>query len=210
MINRRDFLLNLVASTLVLPVTPLFALSLDTGTTRRFRYQILFGGSEVGQHTVTVSKEASGKTLVEHHRKLELQLLFIPLLTIEKTSQERWDGDVLVDLRALSHENGERHMVEGHCTQDGFAVRGPSGDFLAPAGIATTESFWGTWALNKTHLLDTVKGKVLEPKLTPLKGGRWYLEHGKLKADIGFEGELMTDAILDTDGHSIQLIRDVA
>jgi len=159
---------------------------------------------------VTVSKEVSGLTLVKHHRKLELRLLFIPLLTSEKISQERWDGDVLVDLRAHSLENGERCTVEGHNTEDGFAVRGPDGDFLAPAGIATTESFWGTWALNKTHLLDTGKGKVLEPKLTPLKGGRWYLEHDRLKADIGFEGELMTDAILDTDGHSIQLIRNVA
>ncbi|MCP3869153.1 MAG: hypothetical protein GY703_13845 [Gammaproteobacteria bacterium] len=56
---------------------------------------------------MTVSKKVSGKTLVEHHRKLEMRLLFVPLLTSEKTSQERWDGDVLVDLRALSLENGD-------------------------------------------------------------------------------------------------------
>ncbi|MCP3869103.1 MAG: hypothetical protein GY703_13570 [Gammaproteobacteria bacterium] len=57
---------------------------------------------------MTVSKEASGKLLVEHHRKLGLRLLFIPLLTSEKTIQERWDGDIFVDLRTISLESGER------------------------------------------------------------------------------------------------------
>lgn len=118
-----------------------------------------------------------------------------------------WDGQTLKSLYSEGSENGSDFVVQGEAVRNGFAVSGPQGDFTAPPDVATTESVWRTSALRKPHLVDTVKGRVVQPLVHPLDDGRWHLEHGKLKADIRFDGEFMADADVDKDGHQVRFVR---
>ena len=200
-------ILGFAVSAVLLPMAPLHAITLTEATAKRFKYRILSGDAEIGHHTVAVSRDVSGLTRVDHHRELKMEFLVIPLYAFEMKSKELWDGQTLKALQADTVENGKNFVVQGSAVEDGFAVSGSRGEFVAPANVATTESFWSTWALKKSHLLDTVKGKVVQPLVHPLDDGRWHLEHDKVKADIRFDGDFMSDAYVDRNGHLVRFVR---
>ena len=110
-------------------------------------------------------------------------------------------------MKAASIENGVARCVYGRAGGNRFKVTGPDGQFSAPSDLATTESFWGQWALDKPYLLDTVKAKVVTPQVRPLADGRWELKHDQVEAAIRFEGELMRTADVNRAGHLIRYLR---
>ncbi len=209
--NRRDFILAAATSALLLPATSRSAVShkdLSAGDTLQFDYRILFGDSDIGHHRVSITKDPSGLISVEHERRMEIRLLFVRVYAFQQRSRELWDGQSLKRLDADGEENGKGFVVQGREVEgEGFAVSGPQGDLLGPQDLATTESFWVSSTLNKPHLLDTVKGKVVKPRVERLDDGRWHLEHGDIQADIRFDGDFMSDADVDNDGHSVRFVR---
>jgi hypothetical protein len=61
--------------------------------------------------------------------------------------------------------------------------------------------------LRRSHLLDTVKGEVVAPRVVALADGCWHFEHGDTKAEIRFEGERLSEAIVDKGGHPVRFVR---
>ncbi|MGD8498128.1 MAG: DUF6134 family protein [Chromatiales bacterium] len=178
----------------------------SAGGVKTYRYRILWRDSKIGYHRVRISRDPDGLTVIEHEREMLVKLLFLTVYQFRQRSRELWVGGTLTGFRSESIENGEDALVLGHSSGNHMVIDGPEGEIVAPADIATTESFWTASALDKPYLVDTVKGIIVEPEVYRLDDGRWHLEHESISADIRFDDGLMHTADVDSDGNLVRFV----
>jgi hypothetical protein len=209
-LKRREFILTAAATALLSPhlARAIFSLEHPPTVGKRYcRYRVFLNDTEIGYHNLCIAKNPDGFACIEHDRRFEVEVLFITAYAFEQKSHEVWNGLTLQELQADSIENGEARSVNGRARGNHFVIDGPEGKLSAPRDLATTESFWGQWALKKPYLLDTVKVKVVRPRVYLRSDGRWQLEHDQVRAAIRFDGSLMSAADVNREGHLIRYVR---
>ena len=178
-------------------------------------YRVLFGDSEIGRQSVRIREhDQKGHVIVEHAVKLEVRVLFSVAYALEHRSTEIWDGFTLKSIRSESIENGERSVIEGDATADGFRIRKAGKAWLAPRDTVPSDSFWIAAAMGSASVVNTRTGDTAKPMLRQLSDGRWHLKadfaHGPVQAHMRFDGEFLAEAEIDSDGHTVKLRRIAA
>ncbi len=175
-------------------------------------YRVLFSDSEIGTQKVRIRQhDKAGHVVVEHETKLEVRILFAVAYALDHRSTEVWEGFTLKSMRATTVENGERSVVEGDASADGFHIRSAGMAWIAPPTVVTSDSFWIATAMDSPSVVNTRTGDTAAPKVQDLGNGRWHLRadfaHGPVEATVRFDGEFLAEADVDSDGHKVRLER---
>ena len=211
--NRRSFVLGTTSSLLLASASGAETFSLKNLVPNEkvmFRYRIFFGGHVVGHHNVMVHQRAHDLVEIEHNVAMEIRLMLITAYKLEMKSREVWKGldrKRLQRLKSGSVEDGERRVIDGRAVGGGFSLRSGTSVRILPGDVATEQSFWFSGILQRPHLIDTQSGKLLRPIVRKLPNGHWYMEYGKVKAKLRFNGDFLAEAEVDHDGHVAKIVR---
>lgn len=167
-----------------------------------YDFAILMNGSEVGRHTI--SFERRGEEL--HARiAIDIEVSFGPITFYRYShrNHEVWKDGKLVRLETQTDDDGTEYRVVAKAGPDGLEVEGAESTFTAPAGILPT-SYWQPATPEKTQLLDTQRGRLIDVETSrlgaediSLPGGALEASHYKMDGDLklqiwyGAKGELL-------------------
>lgn len=167
-----------------------------------YDFAILMDGDEVGRHTI--SFERQGEEL--HVRiAIDIEVSFGPITFYRYShrNHEIWKDGRLVRLETQTDDDGTEYRVLAEAGPDGLEVDGAEGTFTAPAGSLPT-SYWQPATPEKTQLLDTQRGRLIEVETSrlgtdqvTLPGGTLEAEQYKMTGDLklqmwyGAKGELL-------------------
>jgi hypothetical protein len=177
-----------------------------------FTYRVLFSDSEIGEQRVIIREhDKTGHVVIEHEVKLEVRILFAVAYALDHRSTEVWEGFTLKSVRSETIENDERTVIEGEATKDGFRIRAGESEMVTPAGAVTSDSFWVAAAMEAPKVVNARTGETATPAVKDLGNGRWHLkadfEHGLVEATVRFEGDFLAEAEVDSNGHTVKLVR---
>lgn len=175
-------------------------------------YRVLYSGSEIGTQKVMIRlHDKADHVVVEHEIKLEVRILFAVAYALDHRSTEIWRGFDLQSIKSDTTENGERYVVEGEVTPDGFSIRKDGVEFAAPRNLVTVDSFWFASAMSAPEILNTRTGETAKPSIKQLGDDRWHLKavfpHGPIEATMQYSGDFLLEAEIDSDGHRIKMKR---
>ena len=178
----------------------------------RLNYRVLFSDSEIGTHKVLIrSHDKADHVVVEHEIKLEVRILFAVAYALDHRSIEVWQGFDLKSIKSDTTENGERYVVEGEATPDGFSIRKDGVEFAAPRNLVTVDSFWLASAMSAPEVMNTRTGETAKPSIKQLGDNRWHMKavfpHGPIEATMQYSGDFLLEAEIDSDGHRIKMKR---
>jgi len=177
-----------------------------------FTYRILFRDAEIGQQKVRIRKhDLAGHVVIEHETQMQVRILFSVAYALDHRSTEVWDGFRLKSIRSETVENKERIVLNGEATEGGFRIRNADQEWLAPTGVVTSDSFWVAAAVDACRVVNARTGDTAAPAVTDLGNGRWHLradfDHGPVEAKLRFDGDFLAEAEVDSDGHTVRLVR---
>jgi hypothetical protein len=98
-------------------------------------------------------------------------------------------------------ENDERTVIEGEATKDGFRIRAGEAEMVTPAGAVTSDSFWVAATMEAPKVANARTGETATPAVKDL------FEHGPVEATVRFEGDFLAEAEVDSNGHTVKLVR---
>ncbi|MDH3966220.1 MAG: DUF6134 family protein [Rhodospirillales bacterium] len=123
-------------------------------------FEVFRNGAPLGHHKVVFRREA-GDLHVEIDIRLEVKLFFIAVFQYRHRNHEVWRDGRLVAIDTETDDDGEAFWLSGRATEDGLAIEGSSGSFLAPADVMPT-SYWNPQTVERARLLDTQRGRLIE------------------------------------------------
>lgn len=146
----------------------LFALALTSPPTAQamnnevesWNFDVYLNDKKVGKHSFTVA-EADGMKLVQSEANFKYKILFIPAYKYEHSAAERWTDNCLVDLSATTNDNGERILVTGSQTSDGFAIQRDQSPAELPECVMTF-AYWNPEFLEQPRLLNPQTGEYVD------------------------------------------------
>jgi hypothetical protein len=124
------------------------------------RFSVIYRGAKVGGHTVSYSA-ATGQTRVSTQIDLVVKALFFTLFAFSHRSEEIWRDGRLVSLRSETLEHGERLLVSGAATPQGFRVVSKAGPFFASSDALTSNSLWTPAVLEQDTVIDAQHGGII-------------------------------------------------
>lgn len=124
----------------------------------RMLFTVLRDGTPVGTHTVDFRRE--GRDLIVDSRfDVTVKLLFVTAYSFRYEATDRWRDGCLVDLRAITDDDGTRSAVTAALENGALRVVGPAGSDKAPAEIFPTHH-WNAGVVGSQKILNTITGKV--------------------------------------------------
>lgn len=120
--------------------------------------------SRFGFHTVSFER-VDGQLIVSIEISFDYKLAFIPLYRYRHRNREVWLDDQLIEIETETDDNGTEYRVSGKAVDDGFQVKGSSGDFTATAAVQPT-SYWRESSLEPAEWLDTQNGNIVRSTLS--------------------------------------------
>lgn len=125
-----------------------------------WNFDVYLNDKKVGKHSFTVA-EADGMKLVQSQANFTYKILFIPAYKYEHTAAERWTDNCLVDLSATTNDNGERILVKGTQTGNGFAIQRDQSPVELPECVMTF-AYWNPEFLEQPRLLNPQTGEYVD------------------------------------------------
>ena len=187
-LNRRTFV-SVGAASLLVPASA----SASSGTARR-SFRITRSGSDIGRHSVTVSREGD---LVRARTEIDIAVKFLGITAYryELAYTEVYQNGLLQSFNATANDDGDREYV--NAVRQGDMLQIDGSDYSGPAsGAAVPTSYWRQPALNTTPWISAQDGEILRVSTTetpPLphspSGARVWraTDNGKYTVDIWYD-----------------------
>ena len=165
-------------------------------STQPLAFDVLRNGRKVGSHSVSFVEEAGGLR-VESRMHLSLRLWFVEAYHFEYRSTERWCGDQLESLSAVTNDNGTQTQVSAARHGDALRLHAPAGSVLV-YGRAFATNHWHPGVLQASQVLNTLTGQLNRVRLRNCSE--------RLPDAIGaacheYQGDLQAKVWYDADGH---------
>ncbi|HEX6977733.1 MAG TPA: DUF6134 family protein [Alphaproteobacteria bacterium] len=140
------------------------AAAADTTITRLFR--IFHDGTPIGEARYVFV--ADGPTLtVTSETVASRRVLGLTVFRFIHRVRETWRGGRLIQLEAVTDDNGQLTRVTGHATAAGLEVDGPAGRSVAPPDAVPT-TYWHPATMHGVPMIDTRAGVVGPTHAAPL------------------------------------------
>lgn len=130
-----------------------------------FAFKVFRDGEPLGHHRVAFRRKAKDLH-VEIDIQLEVKFAFLTVFRYHHTNHEVWRDGHLVAIETKTDNDGESYWLSGRATEAGFEVEGSGGSFVAPADVMPT-SYWNPQTVNKSRLLDTQRGRLIDVDIVP-------------------------------------------
>ena len=142
------------------------------------KYQVFYGGNEIGSQTVAITEHTEGDHLViEHSIELEVRILFAVAYSLEHKSREIWSTDRrLISVEAETIENGDKALVKGLHKEDGFHISGGYGDHTGLNSLVTSDSFWVASAMDAPMIMNVRTGDLAKPHISAIGKEKFHLK----------------------------------
>lgn len=149
-------------------------------TRDRLAFSVIREGMPIGSHSLAFRRE--GEDLrVRVDILLEIKFAFITVFRYQHRNEEVWRDGRLIALDTRTDDDGDNYWVKARATDEGLAVEGSKGTFLAPAETIPT-SYWNPATVKQTELLDTQRGGLMTVKTVEAGKDRIETDAGSLSA----------------------------
>jgi hypothetical protein len=154
--NRRSFVAGALAACAVVGKTAAAASGAATGTRR---FDLVRGGTRIGRQSVTVSRSGSQVT-VEVGVDIAVRIVGVPVYRYTLSSSEVWDGGRLMELDAVTDDNGSREFAAATRVPNGLAIKGSAYSGVIGGNPGTT-TYWSPAFLKRPVWISTQDGQPL-------------------------------------------------
>jgi len=135
------------------------ALPAFASTQTEYRFRVLLGGSEIGEHRFRI--ESDGKVWrVESEADFAVRLFVIEAYRYRHFANERWVGNCLAEIQARTDDNGKRMDVRGVRREDAFVVESTQGKSGLPSCVMSF-AYWNPAILAQPRLLNAQTGELV-------------------------------------------------
>lgn len=166
---------------------------------QQIAFTVLRGGTPLGHHKVMFRREADALH-VEIDIELEVKLAFLTVFRYHHRNHEVWQDGRLLAIAAETDDDGERYWLRGRAEGAGLRIEGSGGSILAPADIMPT-SYWNPETVNRSRLLDTQRGQLIDVDIEPVGRDIVTLANGPVPAQrYRMTGDLTLDLWYTADG----------
>lgn len=131
--------------------------------TKQWRFTVFLDDEEIGFHNFTVEDE-DDQQMIYTNARFDVKFLFFTAYTYEHSNVERWQGQCLQKINAVTNDNGERYSVNGESSADGFIVETQETKNVYASCIKTF-AYWDPSFLQTPLLLNSQTGKLVDVKL---------------------------------------------
>lgn len=151
---------------LLLTVSPVLAARPASG---EWRFVAMLDGTPIGTHRfvlIPAAGEGGNARVLSSAARFEVKVVGLRVYAYDHTSEERWEGDCLAAIAAVTDDNGRLTRVNGRATRGGFVVDGGGGERDAPSthrdGTSCLMGFayWNPALARQQRLLDPATGRI--------------------------------------------------
>jgi len=166
---------------------------------RGWNFRVLLDEREVGQHQFTLRADGETRELRSEMR-LDVRILIFSAYQYQHEAVERWKGDCLQSLAALTQTNGERQAVSA-AAQGGRLVVDRTEGRVEHDGCVMSFAYWNPGILKARRLLNAQTGELLPVNVRPrgkeplevrgrlLSARRYRISAPNLEIDVWYAGE---------------------
>jgi len=122
-----------------------------------WRFRVMLDDREIGSHRFTVT-ERDGRREVESDASFAVRFLFIDAYRYTHRAQERWRGDCLEAIEAVTDDNGRQLKVRGVRDGGRLDVVTEEGRASLP-GCVMSFAYWNPAMLRQARLLNAQTGE---------------------------------------------------
>ena len=137
------------------------SLPLMAGEPDRWLFRVFLDDREIGYHEFTVTDREGGQH-VQISAEFDVKFLFINAYSYDHQNRERWAGNCLEKIDALTNDNGAEHAISGQSSGSGFAVSINRVDTLIDSDCARTFAYWNPIILESDRLLNSQTGEWID------------------------------------------------
>ncbi len=174
------------------------------GGAERIAFEVLRNGSPIGSHTISFEQQGD-QLIVDIEIGLEVKFAFFTVFDYQHRNREVWQDGRLIAIDTQTDNNGDRHIVSGRATDDGFLVNGKGEQVLLPGDIIPT-SYWNPATRDAQAMLNTQTGELIDVEVTPKYIQAVDMPWGESKGQLHrISGDLELDLWYDPAGCLLKL-----
>jgi len=168
------------------------------------RFSVVRNGEAVGSHIVKFNRDGD-EVVVHTDFEIAVDFLFLTAYRYRYDSRARWRGDQLLDLEAVTDDDGDVSVVMARRQQDFVEILGPGGPISAPSPLFPT-NHWHAAVIDQTQVLNTITGRVNRVTIVELGEATVETESGGIPAThYRYAGDLNTEVWYDPKGRWVKL-----
>jgi hypothetical protein len=159
----------------------------------RFIYAITRDNDPIGTQKLEFTAENDDGLLVVTDVEIEVRVLGLSFYNFTQHIEERWQGGQLMSLLSETNDDGEARLVD--LKRDGDRLKGYFNEKPRDVpGTLIPSTLWHPDAIKQTEVLDTVRGRIHQVKVTDKGQVAVVLPIGQQDARrYAFTGELNRD-----------------
>jgi hypothetical protein len=167
-------------------------------------FDVLRDGKRVGFHRVTFRSEAN-RLIVDSVFDIKVKVMFITAFEYQYKSTDTWQNGCLVELTAVTNDNGDVRLVEAALNNGVLRINGPSGAETSEPGLFPT-NHWHPGVLTTNRVLNTITGRVASVSITDAGPGDVVI-NGEIQTArrYVYGGDLRTEVWYDSDGRWVKM-----
>ncbi len=170
----------------------------------RMEFALRRNGEPVGSHVVRFDNGGQGLK-VSSVFDLKVDFLFFTAYRYRYDSESLWNHDKLVQLRAVTDDDGAKTTVEAAWRGDKFVIDGPQGKAAVGHSLYPTDH-WNPGVLGSSHVLNTITGRINDVRIVPQGVDSVVAEGRTITAThYRYTGDLENEVWYDDRGHWVKL-----
>ena len=123
-----------------------------------WKFRVLLGDSEIGQHRFTLTEQGEQRTL-RSEAAFAVKLLGLTVYRYRHEATEQWAGDCLTNLTAQTDDNGTPLAVAATREGSTLKVKSPQGE-ASVDGCVMSFAYWNPAMLRQHQLLNAQSGRL--------------------------------------------------
>ena len=132
----------------------------SSGIDRNWQFKVYLDGDEIGFHNFSIV-HSDEQHEVYSRAQFDVKFFFINAYSYRHNNVERWNGQCLDSINAITDDNGELYKVSGNVVDDAFIINTEkSNNEYSPC--IKTFAYWDLDFLNESNLLNSQTGEMIE------------------------------------------------
>ena len=172
---------------------------------KSWRFTVYLDDQEIGYHNFSLVQKENHKEIYSN-ASFDVKFLFFNAYSYRHDNVEKWNGQCLKSINAVTDDNGELYNVSGKIANDAFVVNTAEKE-RSYLPCVQTFAYWDPDFLKETALLNSQTGEMVEvdseligKETLKHKGKDITARHYRLKGD-----DLQIDLWYSDDDHWLAL-----
>jgi len=125
-----------------------------------WKFKVFYDESEIGEHVFLRTPDKDGQK-VTIEADFNIDILFINVYSYKHRNIEKWNGQCLISINALTDDNGEMFEVKGKSEDEIFNLETKYGEENIDDCVKTF-AYWDSSILDSDTLLNSQTGELVD------------------------------------------------